>query len=207
MSIEFRHKTWYEDDVVSAPDYNYFKKELQNWEKNPVMIIFITGRPQVGKTTLIKKIISEFENLGGFFTEEIREGNKRVGFSIETIDGKKGILAHVNISSPYHIGRYGVDIESLDKIGVQAIEDAVKQQKIIVIDEVGRMELYSKNFQKAVLHACDNAPLLIAAIQIKKSALPDQLKTRKDCEIFKLTIPDREKITKDVMRRIRELSA
>ena len=166
------------------------------------MILLITGRPQVGKTTLIKRIGQEFSNFGGFFTEEIREGGKRVGFSIESLDGKKGILAHVDIESPYHIGKYGVDTESLDQIGVQAIEEAVASGKNVLIDEIGRMELYSENFQRAVLLACDQASLVVAAIQLKKDLFADALKARADSEVYRLTVPTRAQVTQEVLERI-----
>jgi nucleoside-triphosphatase len=78
--------------------------------------ILFTGLPGCGKTTLIKKIISEYKgNATGFFTNEMREKGKRCGFSIQTLDGKQGIMTHVNISSQYRIGKYGVNAVSLRK--------------------------------------------------------------------------------------------
>ena len=45
--------------------------------------ILVTGPPRMGKSTLIERIVSKIRRpVTGFFTREIREGGKRVGFSI-----------------------------------------------------------------------------------------------------------------------------
>ncbi|WP_207681619.1 nucleoside-triphosphatase [Desulfonema magnum] len=67
----------------------------------PLNILF-TGPPGCGKTTLVEKIVRHTNTPAtGFFTREIRKKGKRVGFSISTLDGKQGVLAHKNISGPY----------------------------------------------------------------------------------------------------------
>ena len=67
--------------------------------------ILFTGRPGVGKTTVIMKLISGLEGVGGFYTEEIRQRKERKGFRIVTLRGKKGILAHKALKSPYRVGK------------------------------------------------------------------------------------------------------
>lgn len=87
------------------------------------MNILLTGRPGIGKTTLIKKLIdSVFLSKGGFYTEEIREGKERIGFLLVTIDGEKTILASVKTKSPYHVSKYSVDVDEFEKIGVEAVK-------------------------------------------------------------------------------------
>ena len=75
------------------------------------MNILITGKPGVGKTTLIQKVLDNVElTCQGFYTREIRadQGN-RLGFEIVTLDGKTALLAHSQHLSPYrvHIRRVG----------------------------------------------------------------------------------------------------
>ena len=53
----------------------------------------MTGKPGVGKTTVIKKIIEKYKkNIGGFYTEEIREKGHRVGFRIKKTAGEVGLI-------------------------------------------------------------------------------------------------------------------
>ncbi|MFQ5957268.1 MAG: nucleoside-triphosphatase, partial [Candidatus Brocadiales bacterium] len=71
--------------------------------------ILITGRPGVGKTTVVKKVLSALDiKPGGFYTEEIRAGKERQGFMIKTFGGKSGVLAHVDNRGGPRVGRYGV---------------------------------------------------------------------------------------------------
>ena len=102
--------------------------------------ILVTGPPGCGKSTVIEKVVNRMEEpVGGFFTREIKESGRRVGFSITTLDGREGILAHKNIRSQFRVGKYGVNIEDLDSIAVSAIIPTQREQ-VIVIDEIGKME-------------------------------------------------------------------
>jgi nucleoside-triphosphatase len=78
--------------------------------------LLITGFPGVGKTTLIKKFSEALKRLYpvGFYTEEIREGGERKGFELISLEGKRGLLSHKEISSPYQVGQYKVDIKAFE---------------------------------------------------------------------------------------------
>jgi len=94
--------------------------------------ILLTGKPGVGKTTVIKKIVPLLGvDAGGFYTEEIRVMDRRMGFRIVTLDGKDGILAHVDCNSNYKVGKYRVDLDSFEKVAIPALEKAVKDKSII----------------------------------------------------------------------------
>lgn len=146
----------------------------------------VTGLPGTGKTTLIKEILSNLniEKIG-FFTEEIREKQERVGFRIVTLSGKKEILAHKNYITPYKVSQYYVSIENLEKIAVKEIEKGIyKKNCLIVIDEIGKMELISEKFKKAVISAFESPNRVLATIMYKPHPFCDNLKERKDTDIF-----------------------
>ncbi|MBU4310532.1 AAA family ATPase, partial [bacterium] len=108
------------------------------------MNILLTGRPGIGKTSILKEIIDTLKiNAGGFYTKEVREGETRKGFEIITLNGKRGILAHIDCRSPYRVSKYGVNIKDLEEIAAPAIAEALRNKECIIIDEIGRMELYS----------------------------------------------------------------
>ena len=74
-------------------------------------VILSTGDPGCGKTTLIQHVLAELSvPAGGFYTQEVREGGTRKGFEIITLDGRRAILAHVNIRGPKKVGKYGVNL-------------------------------------------------------------------------------------------------
>jgi len=156
------------------------------------MNILITGKPGCGKTTLIRQLIEELNlNAGGFYTEEIRIGGRRVGFKIVTLDGKEDILAHVDIKTPYRVSKYGVNIEGLEKVGVKSIWNALEENDIVVIDEIGKMELFSPRFKEAVRTALNSDKMLIATILLASNPYTDKIKRRQDVKLFYLTTENR----------------
>jgi nucleoside-triphosphatase len=168
--------------------------------------IFITGLPGCGKTTLIKEILRELKlDAGGFFTEEIREEGVRKGFKIITLDGKEGTLAHVDIKSPYRISRYGVNIKDLEEIGVKSIQKGIKENKIIIIDEIGKAEMLSEKFRKAVLMALNSQKKVLGTIKFTHDSFTDKIKKRSDTKIFYLTRENREKIKKEILWHFQNL--
>ena len=168
--------------------------------------ILITGKPGVGKTTLIIKLIEELDlNAGGFYTQEMRLGGRRVGFKIITLDGKESILAHIDIKSPYRVSKYGVNLEGLEKVGVESIWRALKKNKIIVIDEIGKMELFSPRFKEAVNSALNSDKITIATILLAPNPYTDKIKRRQDVKLFYLTQENREKVKEEIKDILQQL--
>ncbi|MEN3185224.1 MAG: nucleoside-triphosphatase [Atribacterota bacterium] len=124
--------------------------------------IVILGRPGTGKTTLAKKVVEHFPGwFRGFYTEEIREGKERVGFGIRTLSGKEGILAKKGNPSPLRVGRYGIMLYDLETIGIEEIENALLGGFPLLIDEVGKMELFSSRFREVFYKAWYATPFLL----------------------------------------------
>jgi len=163
--------------------------------------IFISGKPGCGKTSLIIEIIKELNlDAGGFYTSEIREGGTRKGFKIITLDGQEGILAHVNVESPYQVSKYKVNIKDLEEIGVNSILKALKKNKIAVLDEIGKMELFSAKFKKAVEAALNSKNKVLGTIKLTPDSFTSKIENRLDTKIFYLTKENREKIKKEIIR-------
>ncbi|MEW6097529.1 MAG: NTPase [bacterium] len=157
--------------------------------------ILLTGKPRSGKTTLLMRIVNEIKSsCGGFYTEEILKENERIGFRIKTIDGKEGILAEKGKKSKFMVGKYGVVLEELERIGVRAIEKAIKDKKIIVIDEIGKMELFSNAFRDVVLKAFSSGKRVIGTIHIQNSRFLNEIKQRNDVCLFEVNLSNHNEI-------------
>jgi len=156
---------------------------------NTTKKILITGNPGVGKTTLIHNLILKLNaSAGGFYTLEIRnEKGNRWGFKIISLNGTEGIMASVDIEGKNRISKYGVDVEIIDHVGVSAVKEALKHSEIIVIDEIGRMELFSRRFQDVVMEALDSPKILLGTITAKDNTFTKKIKERQDIKIVTLT--------------------
>jgi len=151
-------------------------------------VYLLTGRPGTGKTRLIKEAIAGMgSKAGGFYTEEVRSGGVRQGFKLVTLDGQSAILAHVKIRSRYQVGKYGVDIDSLDRLGVAALHQAVRQCDLVVIDEIGKMELLSADFKKAVAEIIDSGKRVLGTIMLNSHRWADVIKRRPQVDLVPLT--------------------
>lgn len=161
--------------------------------------ILLTGQPGVGKTTLIMKILEELSlKAKGFFTEEIREKGVRKGFKIRTLDGQEGILAHVDSTSPKRVSKYGVNVEEFEQIGVKALEEALEQESPVIIDEIGKMELYSERFRETLLRVFERCPLVIATIAERGNSFIGAIKARPDVTVLTITRENRHSLVDKV---------
>ncbi len=165
---------------------------------------FIEGRPGIGKTTLLCRFAERFSHVqtGGFFTEEIREKGRRVGFRIETFSGQSGILSHVSFQEGPQVGKYRVDVPQFESIGVAALEDALENADLILMDEIGKMELFSKRFQELVLSCLDSDKPVIATVMSRSHPFVDRIKSRSDVRIIEITLKNRDRLVERLVDQI-----
>ena len=156
--------------------------------------ILVTGPPRIGKSTLIERIVSRIQRpVTGFFTREIRDGGKRVGFSIVTLDGKMGVLAHQEIRGRFRVGKYGVNMEDINRVAVPSMSPA-GPDVIIVIDEIGKMECFSPLFRESLITVLDSENALIGSIGLKGGPFIEEIKGRKDISLIEVTERNRDEL-------------
>ncbi|MCD6539694.1 MAG: NTPase [Candidatus Omnitrophica bacterium] len=160
------------------------------------MHLFITGTPGSGKTTLIKSLIPYLKNSCGFFTEEIRESEQRIGFKIKTLDGQERILAHQDFKSSYKVSKYGVDLQGLERV-IEHLHEQIEYSQIVVIDEIGKMEWGLNLFRDFVKKLLNSNKKIIATISEKGKDF-EEIKKRKDVFLFRLN----KENFKEVFRKV-----
>jgi nucleoside-triphosphatase len=173
---------------------------------NTTIKIGITGLPGAGKTHALLKVIEMLEaegvKVGGMVTEPITESGKRTGFAIIDWSSKeKGVFAHVDIQSKFMVGKFGVDLEALERVGVKALIKACEDADVIVIDEVGRMEVESQTFIETVKHALDvEKPLLLTLHKKSRNPLLQDIRRRDDVRILEVTPINRNLLPYKIMK-------
>ncbi|MHA2199865.1 MAG: nucleoside-triphosphatase [Candidatus Thorarchaeota archaeon] len=162
--------------------------------------ILLTGRPGTGKTTAIRKIVENLtpKTARGFLSYEMREQGRRVGFAIETLSGKTGTLAHIDLKTGFRVSKYQVCVEDIDSIIIPELEEARESNSLIIIDEIARMELFSKFFAPEV-RRCLETGRVIGTIQERRGPFLDEVRRRSDVKILELTLSNRNDIPKQVL--------
>jgi nucleoside-triphosphatase len=171
----------------------------------PVRLL-IEGRPGSGKTTALVRLSELLREAGvplrGFLTEELRErGGRRVGFQIETFAGERGVLAHVELPGPPRVGRYGVDLEAFERLALPAL-DRGSREHVLLVDELGKMELASRPFRDTVVALFDRPVPIVATVQSSRHPLTDALKRRPDVEALRLTRANRDRLPGEIAERL-----
>ncbi|MEW5722388.1 MAG: nucleoside-triphosphatase [Thermodesulfobacteriota bacterium] len=156
--------------------------------------ILVTGTPGCGKSTLIERIIGRLDRpLTGFFTREIKEKGRRTGFAIITLDGQRGVLAHLGHSSRFRVGRYGVNLEDLERIAVPSLRPREPGQ-VVVVDEIGKMECFSDLFQKTLLETLASPHRVLGSIALRGGRFIQEIKARPDVRLVLVTKDNRDRL-------------
>ncbi|XP_020777160.1 cancer-related nucleoside-triphosphatase [Boleophthalmus pectinirostris] len=184
--------------------------------------VFLTGQPGVGKTTLVQKacesLVSSGVTVEGFYTEEVRAGGRRVGFDVVTLTGKRGHLSRIrDVAGPsrgtreYTVGQYVVDLPSFENLVLplfRNVDSGGVTKKVFIIDEIGKMELFSQSFIRAVKQTLDSSSCtILGTIPVPKHkplALVEEVRARSDIRVYTISKENRNSILQDVLSTVNE---
>ena len=162
--------------------------------------LLLTGSPGVGKTTLVKKVLESLgEEALGFYTQEIREKGARRGFRLITTWGEEGILAHEGLDSPFRVSRYGVTLDFLERV-IGVIQRKWRPGWILVVDEVGKMELFSRVFRDWIEKVALDPKVPFLATIALRSRDPLVLKLKKELPLWEVTLANRDTLLQEITR-------
>jgi nucleoside-triphosphatase len=164
--------------------------------------LLLIGRPGIGKTTVIQAVVERLAGqAGGFYTEEIRGPGGRKGFRLVTLDGQEAVMAHVNLRGQGRprVGRYGVDVGAIERVGVAALRRAMQEERIVVVDEIGKMELFCGPFKEAVLQAMGGPCAVVATAMARPNPWVDGLKAMPNVTIWEVTVENRDGLAEQVV--------
>jgi nucleoside-triphosphatase len=168
------------------------------------LLVLVEGRPAIGKTTAVRRLAALLRQAGaplaGFVTEELRERGRRVGFAVETFEGAHAVLAHVGLSGPPRVGRYGVDLPAFERLALPALASA--PAGVVLIDELGKMELASEAFRMAVSQLLERPVAVVATVHLARHPFTDALKSRPAVELVRVTARNRDELPARLAARL-----
>jgi nucleoside-triphosphatase len=169
-------------------------------------VCLLTGPPRVGKTTLIKQAVGKFQGKAcGFYTEEIHENNERQGFRLVTLDGQKVVLSRTDLKSPYRVGKYGVNIEGLEKVGVTSLLVGESDCDLVVVDEIGKMEMLSLKFRDAIERLIAGNRQMLGTVLFHHHTWADIVKARPEVQVIVLNRNNYAQVFDEVKRWLQEI--
>jgi nucleoside-triphosphatase len=134
-------------------------------------------------------------------TEELRESGRRIGFTVETFAGERATLAHVRFSGPPRVGRYGVDLEAFERLALPALLGA-QDAAVVVIDELGKMELASDAFRDAISTVFEGRVPTLATIHVARHPFTDALKGERTVETVRVNQRNRDALPEQLTARL-----
>ena len=170
-------------------------------------VILLTGRPGVGKTTMVNRVYEHYSKNGfkieGITTREIREAGARKGFMITDLkSGQEGWLAKKDLGVGPRVGSYVVVSEDLEKIGVAALERSVNgTADLVILDEIGPMEMTSNSFRNSISRVLDGDKAVVATVKFG-SRYPEVEKTSQRSLYWEITKENRESIYRKIIRQV-----
>jgi nucleoside-triphosphatase len=164
--------------------------------------LLLEGRPGIGKTTVARRLLTLLQEadlpVGGFTTAELRTSGRREGFLVEAASGTQARLAHVGLPGPPRVGRYGVDLAAFERVALPALGDP-GPGGVVVVDELGKMELASTAFRTAVLELLGRDVAVVATVQVGRHRFTDALKRRPDIRVVRVTEATRDALPEQLM--------
>jgi nucleoside-triphosphatase len=167
--------------------------------------LLLEGRPGSGKSTvaraLVEMLLEREVPVAGFVTEEIRERGRRVGFSLQVVGGGRATLAHVDLTRPVRVGRYAVDTATFERLAIPALERS-KPEAVLVIDELGKMELASPAFRELVNEIFSGGHGIFATVHAHRHPFTDALKQRPQVKLRRITARNREGLPRQLVAEL-----
>jgi nucleoside-triphosphatase len=174
-------------------------------------LFLLTGPPRTGKTTILQKVVEKLSGrdfrIGGMISKEINNKGTRLGFEIYDVStGQRGILAHVHQPVGPKLGKYRVNLHDLKSIGARGIRDATLKADVVVVDEVGPMELFSEEFKDAMQEVLESQKPLIATIHYRmKAPMIQKLKSREDAHLIEISLENRDRLSTLIVEEVSKL--
>lgn len=157
------------------------------------MKILLTGKNRSGKTTLLTKLIATIPEKQGLITKEVRDDIDRIGFDLENTAGELEELARTNKPTSVSVGRYFIDLEALDNFIKPLF--SVQPNKLLYVDEIGQMQLYSPSFKQLVTKYLQADNHFIGTItSIYKDKFVTEILNRSDVMIIEIDPENRDEL-------------
>lgn len=176
------------------------------------MKLLLTGAPRSGKSSLIRKLAEGSSGAAGIITVERRgPDHKRIGFDLQAVFCRPGRplevveqspLARLAQPSSLKVGRYGVEPAALD-LAVRALDAAMHEGALVLIDEIGPLQICSAPFRDAVDRCLVGRCSLLGALSTQEDPYLAAIRRRPGVRVLEVTPQNRAHLTEGLSAWLR----
>lgn len=165
--------------------------------------IFLTGKKQVGKTTVLQSVLHNLDiPLCGYCTLPYEIGGVRKGFYLHSLTQ----MNSYENDSPISIrtgekGSYPLT-ETFETLGVSVLEQALNVKYWMLADEIGKLERDARVFQETFFRCLDEKELVLGVLQDTDSAFVSVIKNRPDVEVWTVTQENRDALAAKLQQEL-----
>lgn len=177
------------------------------------MKLLLTGAPRSGKSRLIRTLAESSPGAAGIITVERRgPDHRRVGFDLQVVLCRPGRplqvveqtpLARLAQPSPLKVGRYRVEPAALD-LAVQALDGAMHEGVLVVIDEIGPLQICSPAFREAVDRCLDSRCSMLGALSTQEDPYLAAIRKRPGVRVLEVTLQNRAHLAEGLSAWLRQ---
>jgi nucleoside-triphosphatase len=153
--------------------------------------LILISRKWRERTGVISRLIPELKKspvrAEGFYTEDIFENRKRVGYLTKTLQGESRILAKSGLPSELCVDRFGVDLQTVETLVVPAIETALRSADLLIMGQIGKMEIASPRFRDITRQALNSPLKIIATVPNYPLKFLNEIRNRPDVLLVEIT--------------------
>jgi len=168
--------------------------------------IFLTGDLQVGKSTIIDRVVDSLQvSIGGFKTHRYYKQGQLVGFYMISLNNDSKNKEQPFVGYCDNLSWTAVP-DTFDHFGVSILEECLEQKpNLIIMDELGFFETEAYKFQKTVKKCLSSEIPVLGVLKKADTVFLNSIKERKDLILLTTTPENREDIAHKVHLLLEEI--
>jgi len=162
--------------------------------------LFLTGKIGIGKSTVLKKVLSEIDlSIGGYVTERIYDGHYRKYIARSLNNPKE---EYIIVKSDSRDDSKVWFPKAFEKGLVPILDESLKSKDIIVLDELGASEKDIDVFTSKIFELLDSNKIVFGVLKDVDCKFLNDIKIRDDVTVIRITEENRDNIVDEIVNII-----
>lgn len=157
--------------------------------------LFLTGKKQVGKSTLLKKVREALScPEAGFETRPYEINGQKKGYCLHSLLPLKDVSNDCPIVISVAPDRVIPVTETFETLGVEVLKQARETNGVIILDELGKAERKANHFCREVFRCLDGPCPVLGVLQADAGSFTEQVAAHPRVKVWEVTEENREEL-------------